>query len=339
MSARPDTLAELRLAEGKLLGWGERSQGRPVALQPRDGEILTALARYRYLTTAQTGALWWEGCGLRAVRRRLTRLFEAGLLERFRPQTLRGAFQWTYCLTLEGFRAAEQSGELPQELRFTPRRERIFDFRYVIHDLRVNEWVITYRRLAGDALLDWAGPDESRLEPPKLAPYEYRGDGGWEISMPDREAIRPIQPDARLEVAGRKGELMLFLEYDRTRRVDKNYDKFRRYDALVSHWWHYGALGEWRRPLIVFICQDEAHRERFLAAADYELGAYRFRWREGVREVEYPGRDWIVFVLEEQIRAGDATGLRLPALPPGSDGRPESAPARSVRLPGVNRAE
>jgi len=28
----------------------------------------------------------------------------------------------------------------------------------VIHDLRVNEWVLRYRELLGDRLLDWAGP-------------------------------------------------------------------------------------------------------------------------------------------------------------------------------------
>jgi predicted transcriptional regulator len=99
VTAALDTYAELRLAEGKLLRWGERAtKAAACALQPRDLEILVALARYRFLTTGQIGELWWEGRGLRAVRRRMTRLFEAGFVERFRPQTLRGSYQWTYCL-------------------------------------------------------------------------------------------------------------------------------------------------------------------------------------------------------------------------------------------------
>ena len=329
----------MRLAEGKLLGWDERSAIRPVALQPRDAEILAALGRHRFLTTAQIAELWWQASGLRAVRRRLTRLFEAGLLERFRPQTMRGAFQWTYCLTREGFRAAEQSGGLPDGLKFTPRRERIFDFRYVIHDLRVNEWVIGYRRLAGEALLDWAGPDEARLEPPKRAPHEFEGEPGWQIPTPDGKSIRPIQPDARLEIASHVGDVMVFVEYDRTRRVDKNYDKFRRYDAFISCWWHYSAVGEGARPILVFVCQDQQHRERFLAAADYEVGAYRYRWREGALERQYPGRERTLFVLEEQIRAGDPTALRLPALPPNEEGRSGSDQARGARMPGIPRSE
>lgn len=157
---RPDTYAELRLAEGKLLGWDERKEKAPCALQSRDAEILTALARWRFLTTVQIAELWWEGRGMRAVRRRMARLFTAGLVDRFRPQTVRGAYQWTYCLARGGFRAAEQAGSLPAGLKFAPRREQIFDYRYVIHDLRVNEWVLRYRELLGERLLDWAGPDE-----------------------------------------------------------------------------------------------------------------------------------------------------------------------------------
>jgi len=114
VTAALDTYAELRLAEGKLLRWGERESKAHCALQPRDLEILVALARYRFLTTGQIAELWWDGRGLRAVRRRMTRLFEAGFVERFRPQTLRGSYQWTYCLARDGFRAAledDRNGE------------------------------------------------------------------------------------------------------------------------------------------------------------------------------------------------------------------------------------
>lgn len=83
MTAALDTYAELRLAEGKLLRWGERAAKAACALQARDLEILVALARYRFLTAGQIAGLWWQGRSLRAVRRRMTRLFEAGFVERF----------------------------------------------------------------------------------------------------------------------------------------------------------------------------------------------------------------------------------------------------------------
>jgi hypothetical protein len=251
LTAALDTYAELRLAEGKLLHWGEREAKAACALQPRDLEILVALARYWFLTTGQIAELWWKDRGLRAVRRRITRLFDAGFVERFRPQTLRGAYQWTYCLARDGFRAAAQIGELSPALKFAPRREAIFDYRYVIHDLRTNEWVLRYRELLGDRLLEWAGPDESRLEPPKKTRDEaymslsaaILGGSGWHDADIHDDWFRPVQPDALLDVAATDQDVRVFVEYDRTRRVDKNYDKFRRYETLITVWWRATDLG------------------------------------------------------------------------------------------------
>ena len=65
---------------------------------------------------------------------------------------------------------------------------------------------------------------------------------------------------------------MYLLEFDRTRRVDKNYDKFRRYDCFLNYWWRYtdfGGLDD--APWVIFICQDRDHALQFLDAADREL--------------------------------------------------------------------
>jgi hypothetical protein len=342
MTAALDTYAELRLAEGKLLRWGVREAKAEVALQPRDLEILVALARYRFLTTGQIAELWWEGRGLRAVRRRMTRLFEAGFVERFRPQTLRGSYQWTYCLARDGFRAAEQTGQLAAGLKFAQRREAIFDYRYVIHDLRTNEWVLRYRELLGERLLDWAGPDESRFEPPKkgrddsLMSYGafVMGDCGWHAYAVPDEHFRPVQPDAVLDVTLGERDVHVLVEYDRTRRVDKNFTKFQRYDTLLTVWWRATDL-EW--PLVVFVCQDEEHRRRFLEAADHELAGHLSAFTEDGHQERYYGRDRTLFVLEDEIRKGDAMALRLPALPPGHERRASPATVRRLTLPGLSR--
>jgi hypothetical protein len=341
MTAAIDTYAELRLAEGKLLRWGERAAKVDAALQPRDLEILVALARYRFLTTGQIAELWWEGRGLRAVRRRMTRLFDAGFVERFRPQTLRGSYQWTYCLARDGFRAAEQTGELSPGLKFAPRREAIFDYRYVIHDLRANEWVMRYRELLGERLLDWAGPDESRYEPPKKSrdeEYFTRSaailrETGWYESGIDDEDFRPVQPDALLDVRTADGDFHVFVEYDRTRRVDKNYDKFRRYDALQSVWWRTTDL-VW--PFVVFVCQDAEHRSRFLRGADRELTGCLSAGTGPDRQQRYFARDRTLFVLEGDIRDGNPEAMRLPALPPRHEQRESPASVRRIALPGLD---
>lgn len=223
----------------------------------------------------------------------MTRLFEASFVERFRPQTLRGSYQWTYCLARGGFRAAEQTGDLAPGLKFAPRRESIFDYRYAIHDLRTNEWVLRYRELLGDRLLDWAGPDESRYEPPKKSRDEeyfsrasaILGDCGWHASDVPDEYFRPVQPDAVLDVAAADYDVRLLVEYDRTRRVDKNFDKFLRYETLLVVWWRATNLG---CPYVVFVCQDAEHRRRFMLAADAELTGHLFAQPSAVRRSATP---------------------------------------------------
>ena len=340
MTAALDTYAELRLAEGKLLRWGERESKAACALQARDLEILVALARYRFLTTGQIAERWWEGRGLRAVRRRMTRLFEAGFVERFRPQTLRGSYQWTYCLARDGFRAAEQTGKLAPDLKFSPRREAIFDYRYVIHDLRTNEWVLRYRELLGDRLLDWAGPDESRYEPPKKSRDEaymtravaVLGDCGWHAADVPDEDFRPVQPDAVLDVAAGERDVHVLVEYDRTRRVDKNFTKFLRYDTLLTVWWRATEL-QW--PSVVFVCQDAEHQRRFMQAADYELIGHLSAWTQEGHQERFYGRDRTLFVVEDDIRKGEAIALCLPALPPRHEQRSSPASVRRIPLPGL----
>jgi hypothetical protein len=330
MRARPNTAAELRHAEGKLLAWDPQPTRRACALQPRDTALLAALGRYRFLTTVQIADLWWPGCALQVVRRRLTRLFEAGYVERFRPLTIRGSYQWIYCLARDGHRAAQQSGELPEEARFTPRREQIFDYRYVVHDLRLNDWVIAYRRLAGERVTDWHGPDESRLEAPEVDPRDPHG-GSPRGSFAGLALKRPRQivPDGALELVGQGGAVYLLLEYDRTRRVDKNYDKFRRYDHFLTAWSHQTEHADRGDAHVLFLCEDQVHLERFLAAADHELTGHRYFWRDGVGQEHFASRQRVLFGLATDVYAGELSIYRVPELPPGHPDRAEeSAPVR-----------
>jgi hypothetical protein len=117
----------------------------------------------------------------------------------------------------------------------------------------------------------------------------------------------------------------------RTRRIDKNYDKFRRYEALLAGSWPHALPTETRRPALVFICQDDEHRERFLAAADRQLTAHQTRWAELNPEPEYPVRDRFLFALERDIHDGRAEAVRLPHHPPAVENRDHRV--RGVRLP------
>ena len=335
MRARPDTAAELRHAEGKLLAWDTAPARIPCALQPRDTALLAALGRYRFLTTVQIADVWWPGCALQVVRRRLTRLFEAGYVERFRPQTIRGSYQWIYCLARDGHRAAQQAGELPAEWKFTARREQIFDYRYVIHDLRLNDWVIAYRALAGDRLLGWDGPDDSRLEPPAIEPYQLdRGTFGGFVSGLAPGPPRPLAPDGALELVGQRGLAYVLLEYDRTRRVDKNFDKFRRYDRFLNTWSTNSRHADRGQAHVLFLCEHRPHLERFLAAADHQLTGRQFVQREdGTPQEHFGARNFILFALAGDIYAGELTVYSVPPLPPGHPERGDQVAPQRRYLP------
>ena len=158
------------------------------------------------------------------------------------------------------------------------------------------------------------------------------GDCGWHESGIDDDDFRPVQPDALLDVAAADREVRVFVEYDRTRRVDKNYDKFLRYETLITVWWQATDLG---CPFVVFVCQDADHRRRFIHAADVELTGHLSARTEAGHEEHYYARDRTLFVLESDIRNGEATAMRLPELPPRHEQRSNPATVRRVTLPGL----
>jgi hypothetical protein len=305
----------------------------PCALQPRDVSVIRDIWRYRFLTAPQVIELWWAGCSPRAAQRRLRKLFEAGYVERFRPITRRGSFPWTYHLGQEGHRLLQHHGLIPAGQRFALRR--IYDYGHVLHELQLNAWVLAYRRALGSALVTWEG--ETDIQPPPEARHgQLRLDNDWSAKGLREPHARLVRPDAVLEIErqdGEEGTYNFFIEYDRTRRVDKNYRKFRRYDAFLNWWCHHTPLAELGDPpFVVFVCQDEGQRELFMAAADHELTGHRWHPSVTADRYEYVGRRRVLFTLERDAHAGDLEAWRLPALPPDHPGR--VAEVRRVPLPG-----
>jgi hypothetical protein len=163
-------------------------------------------------------------------------------------------------------------------------------------------------------------------------------------------AARLLRPDAILEIAAGPQRVLrtLLVEYDRTRRIDKNYDKLRRYDAFLCWWVRYTPYTNLPSlPYVLFVCQDETQREQFLAAADRELTGHRWHPTVPVDRHEYVGRRRILFAIERDAHAGDLEAWRLPTFPPDHPARDNNvrrvaltsggAPARTdsqLRLPG-----
>jgi hypothetical protein len=303
------------------------------ALQPRDVALLRGLWRYKVLTAPQLLELWWPARSARAGQRRLRRLFDAGYVERFRPITRRGSFPWTYHLGLDGHRLLQQHGIIAPRQRFALRR--VYDYGHVLHDLQLNAWVLAYRRTLGSALLAWEG--EIDIEPPR---QPQRGqvvglEHDWTAKGLREPQPRLLRPDAVLDIDrhdGKPSARIFLIEYDRTRRVDKNYGKFRRYDAFLTTWWRHTRFGDAEEPpFVLFICQDQHQREHFMAAADRELKGHHWHPSVPPERHEYTGRRQMLFALERDMHAGSHDAWRLPVFPPD---HPHRTPdVRYARLP------
>lgn len=324
----PPTYADLLRYDGAAVQRDARTRIVPCAIQPRDLAVVRDVWRYKFLTSPQIGELYWSGACVRVVNKRLAKLFAAGLVERFRPiSRTRGSFPWTYQLGAEGHRLLRDVGDVDISARFELRK--VYDYRYVLHEIHLNAWVLAWRRAAGDRMLDWF-PEVEIVPPAQLRQPERLDDERLIKGIRDARP-RLVRPDAIIETARSTGGARAFLiEYDRTRRVDKNFEKFLRYDALLCWWWRHTWLAQYRDPpYVVFICQDDEQRDTFLTVASRELTGHLWHAAHGR---EHVGRDQIIFVTEAALHGGDATAVRVAASPDADD-----AGARRTVLPVVNR--
>jgi hypothetical protein len=135
---------------------------------------------------------------------------------------------------------------------------------------------------------------------------------------------------------GRRFDLMV--ELDRTQRPTKNFDKFRRYDGLITGWWRrverYRKLGE--SPAAVFVCTDEDHVLAFARAADREVTGRLGRPGTAEQSWPYPGRERMLFVSERDVHEGSLRAWKLSAEPSVTH---RDLELREVRLPARRRGD
>jgi Replication-relaxation len=331
----PDSYTVVHRYDGAIIQRQRSHEPEPCALRQRDLAIVRDVWHYHFLTTNQLRELWWPDRSIQAARRRLVKLFRAGHLERFRPYSPRGSYQWTYFLSPTGHRLLREIGVIDPGARFKPRD--IFDYGRARHDIQLNAWVLAYRRLLGDALLEWRG--EHQVTPPREARQtQLRLSDEWSVEglrNPQRSSGRAGRR-ARNRPRRRRRFALFLIEYDRTSRTDKNYDKFRRYDTFLTAWWRHTEHGQRAEPpFVLFVCRDEAERDDFLARADHELTGHHWHPTHTPEQHKYVGRRHILFCNERDAHLGQPEARRVPPFPPGHRScRGHDAEIRAVRLPG-----
>ena len=150
----------------------------------------------------------------------------------------KGKHEWVYELARKGFELGRNyrcidGFYIPKEAKWRPRH--VSDYRLVQHDLQVNAWVMAYRRLVGEEIADWLGPEQGRIDVPTR--YEDRRFKPMTLDhanheMSDytyirdlrRDTFAPVVPDATLKLDLDEGPraLELLIELDRTARPAKN---------------------------------------------------------------------------------------------------------------------
>lgn len=330
----PASYAAVHRYNGAVLQHDARERIVPMAIQPRDFAIVLDVWRYKFLTAPMVHELHWNGGSLWPAQRRLQKLFNAGLLERFRPVSLRGSYPWTYHLGERGHVILRDSQVVDTSWRYRP--HVVHEFGHVLHDLQLNAWVLAYGRQQGVRVLSWEG--ERSIEPPPstkddhLEPRWLPG-GGWTVHGLRDWRWRPVRPDAVIELD--RGEWKvphtLLVEFDRTRRVDKNFDKFRRYDTFLVWWREFMEAADLLpAPYVLFVCQDEDQLDQFLHAADYELTGHHDCL--DYNRDKFVGRNRILFAVEQDMHAGRLDAWRVPAVPRDHPNREKHSHIRSVGL-------
>lgn len=302
-------------------------QPRVVVLTARDIEIFAWLEQLRYLTTRMIAVLFWGAYGS-AVRERLALLHDAGYLEKFRPMAANGTHEWIYRLTEKAWQALADAG------RSTTARLPLGTINYigyVEHDLQLTA---TLMRIALDAWpgtsalasrlpIQWTGPETGRIDPND---HTHRPGVPGAAALPEGHTVRPgssrhgiLEPDATLigthATTGRPTAVLF--EYDRTRRPNKQTDRWRRYDHFLTDGWRstrYATHGS--EPALVYILAADSLLPTFLREADKHLTGWTGPHGAAAEEGTYPGRDQIAFTSRQRLDAGNWAMEQVPPLPP-----------------------
>jgi len=340
-AAVPETFTELDQFDAATgLRWGQRPPGPHKPPLPRrdDLEVLAALHELGFLLASQIGRRFMAGRAPRSVQHRLNQMFRVGWVKRCEiARRQRGHTQRVYALNEAGHQLIQANRgrtslarDIDADAKW--RGREVDDPRLVIHDLHANAWLFALEQLvAPNVLRNWRGPRAARLDVPgqrirgqwvPVGPDTVPLGSGHHLSDLQLDEFEPIRPDLAIEldlsIGNTARRVELLIELDRSGRPSSNYDKFRRYDALLNGWAmahpRYKALGE--PPVVVFVVEDDHTAGQFLRAADRIVTGRVGKW--GTPEATWPayGRRRIFVVAERDIHQGSLRAQRLPEHPP-----------------------
>jgi hypothetical protein len=346
-----DSYSELvELDRAHSVRWAKRPD-TTMALEPDplDLAVLELVAHFRHVLSSQLHRRLNTGRSVTTTQRRLKRLSDAGLVERFQfHRRDGGGVPMCYVITgrgtelLEAVGRVELAGDAAEcAVPATANARRAGDdrLRQARHDAHVAGWVLALLSNAPGRRFALRGPDRAAISPPTrstpaghvaFGPADLRLPGGRTphdflrkgIDGPDAEVERfeSIRPDAIVEFGLGEGRALdLIVELDDRLATPRGISKLERYDHFLAGWSAHSPRYAPRReaaPLVVFICGDRARARRCAQQADGLLRACRAYAGEYPFDWEYPGRERILFVAERDMHEGLRRAYGLPRLPP-----------------------
>jgi predicted transcriptional regulator len=308
---------------------------RAVTLECLDLEMLALIASMRHLLTSQLHRRFNPGRAATTTQRRLKRLSDAGLVERFQfHRRDGGGIPMCYVITAAGAKElADRELHAPTDVA-SVREDRL---RQARHDVHVAGWVLAL----ADATSAVRGPQEAVLTPPTragaegrhmLTPRDLRLPGGrvphaflYTDASGQRvelERFETIRPDAIVTLASDAEGGMptdVIVELDDRLAVARAARKLERYDHFLAGWSlhtrRYGTRAQ-AVPLVVFLCRDRGRARERARRADAALTACRAYAGEYPCDWEYPGRERILFASERDMHEGLVCAYGVPRLPP-----------------------
>ncbi len=331
--------------------WARRIESpRPLEPEPLDLEMLELIAAMRHVLSSQLHRRFNPGRAATTTQRRLKRLSDAGLVERFQfHRRDGGGIPMCYVITAAGVKvlidhgrptALDDAGAAGAHSRASA-GARGDGLRQARHDVHVTGWSLALAGALGGGCLRLRGPGASVLSPPTrpsaagrvaLAPGDLRLPGGrtpHDFSSGDAtgrrvevERFETVRPDAILELAGgarSQPASDVIVELDDRPPVGAGARKLERYDHFVAGWSlhtdRYGRRAQ-AMAVIVFVCRDRPRARECARRADSVLRACRAYAGEYPLEWEYPGRERVLFVAERDAHEGFLRGYGVPRLPP-----------------------
>ena len=350
------------LDRAQTVHWARRPHAA-AALAPDelDWQILTLVASLGHVLSSQLHRHLNPARSPTTTQRRLKRLSDAGLLERFQfHRRDGGGVPMCYVATDAALQLLTDSGRAFAATAGAPRASRVrrrhdLPLSQARHEGHVAGWALALASTVGKHRCQALGPEQAAIAPPSRAgsaaaigpgelrlpdgrvPHDFlqEGAGGERLEVARFQTLRP---DAVVRVSGAV-QTDVIVERDDRIGSDRWSAKLERYDHFLSGWSMHVSRYCGRAPalpVVAFVCRDRPRARDCARHADLVLRACRAYAGEHPLEWQYTGRERVLFVAERDMHEGLLCAHGVSRVPPhvrsvAANGDPRAAEAAAER--------